>query len=133
MFRLKLKKLGSKIFRRKESCPNFLHCGGMTNNERIPKSRNNSTNLLHDYFLEDDYNSVSDIAAERSFTPSSSHLNCGAVAPAITAYQLQIKDRWDLVELKIICSNAHKKKKKKKPSELQCGKIRILNWQVNQP
>ena len=114
--RLKVSALSSrswaKISRRKGSCPNFLHCGGMTNNEGIPKSRDDSANLLNDFFLEDDYNSVSDIAAERSLTPSSSHLNCGAAAPAIKAYRLQIKDRWDSLELIIIHPNDQKKKQK---------------------
>lgn len=83
-----------KFIEEKESCSNnFLRCVGMVNTEDVSKSRNDSTNLLTWFFTEDDYNSVSDIAAERSLTPSSSHLNCGAVAPAITAYQLQIKGR----------------------------------------
>ena len=106
----------------------------MTNNEGIPKSRDDSANLLHDFFLEDDYNSVSDIAAERSLTPSSSHLNCGAVAPAIKAYKLQIKDRWDSLELIIIHPNDQKKKKKKKKNKKKpwssSGKIGILNLEL---
>ena len=100
----------------------------MTNNEGIPKSRDDSANLLNDFFLEDDYNSVSDIAAERSLTPSSSHLNCGAAAPAIKAYRLQIKDRWDSLELIIIHPNDQKKKKKNPWSS--SGKIGILNLEL---
>lgn len=36
--------------------------------------------------MQKDYRTVNEIAAERSFTPSSSHLDCGAVAPAIIAF-----------------------------------------------
>lgn len=35
------------------------------------------------------YTIVNDIAAERSVTPSVSHLDCGAVAPAIITYRIK--------------------------------------------
>jgi hypothetical protein len=42
--------------------------------------------------LRHGYRIVNDIAAERSFTPSVSHLDCGAVAPAITTYRIKWHD-----------------------------------------
>lgn len=42
----------------------------------------------------DDYKRVSDIAADRSLMPSSSHLDSGAVAPAIIVCNMMLRGRF---------------------------------------
>ena len=42
-----------------------------------------------------DHRTVNDTADDRSFTPSSSHLDFGAAAPAINACKIQDRDSLD--------------------------------------